>query len=318
MGSLFVMGAGASPRFPPQHATMEAAQTEVQHLVQRDPRTCGQDQTRWTLAGIRHACTWLQRGTLPGVHAILDRLHVVWKRARASMRSPDPAYDGTCAGIATLLNQGRADPRRCCVRFLDEVTIERQPTLATASAVRGDDQARASLSQRDHTLTRVVATLDTRNAQVCFRRANRITVPTLVPFSQDVRAAYPDVDTIDVVQDHWPVPTLPDLLVALAPQTTPYPFYRPSNWPTEPRAAAIRKWGQLPLPIQMVPLPTYASWGNPIEKRWRQMRPNVTHLHRWAGDLPRLREEVDRLLTRFAGGSADLLRSVGLSTGFNA
>jgi len=48
------------------------------------------------------------------------------------------------------------------------------------------------------------------------------------------------------------------------------------------------------------------------------MRQNVTHLHRWAGDLPRLREEVDRFLTRFAGGSADLLRSVGLSTGFNA
>lgn len=241
MGWPFVTVAGASPPFPPQHATTEAAQTEVQHLVQRDPRTCGQDQTRWTLASIRQSCPWLQSLSLPGVHTILDRLHVVWKRARASIRSPDPDYDGKRAVIAALLDQVRADSTRLRLLLLDEVTVERQPTLAMAYTTRGAAQARAYLSQRDNTLTRAVATLDALNARVCFRRANRITVPTLVQFYQEVRRAYPDADCIYVVQDNWPVHTHPDLLVVLAPQTTPYPCYRPSNWPTEPSAAAIRK-----------------------------------------------------------------------------
>jgi hypothetical protein len=44
----------------------------------------------------------------------------------------------------------------------------------------------------------------------------------------------------------------------------------------------------------------------------------VTHLHRWAGDVPRLREEVEQFLNQFASGSTNLLRYVGLSTGFNS
>ena len=67
-----------------------------------------------------------------------------------------------------------------------------------------------------------------------------------------------------------------------------------------------------------MPLPTYASWCNPIEKLWRKLRQEVTHLHRWANDVPRLREEVERFLDQFASGSTDLLRYVGLSTGFNS
>lgn len=290
----------------------------MQHLVQRDPRTCGQDQTRWTLAGIRRACPWFHARSAPGVHTILARLHVVWKRARASIRSPDPDYDGKRAALAAILDQMRAHPQRSRVLFLDEVTIARQPTLAQAYAMRGADQARAALSQRDNTLTRVVATLDAQTGQVCFRRAKRIMIATLVQFYHDIRATYPDAETIYVVQDNWPAPTHPDLLVALAPQITSYPFYRPGNWPTEPSAAARQKWGQLQLPIQIVPLPTYASWCNPIEKLWRLLRQTVTHLHRWADDLPRLREEVDRFLSGFAGGSTDLLRYVGLSTGLNS
>jgi hypothetical protein len=264
--SRFARDAGASPLFSPWRQTRDAAQTEVQHLVQRDPRTCGQDQTRWTLAGIRHACPWFHARSLPGVHTILDRLRVVWKRARASIRRPDPDDDGKRAVIAALLAQLHTEPERIRVVFLDEVTIERQPTLAQAYAMRGADQARAALSQRDNTLTRVVATLDACTAQVCFRRANRITVPTLGPFYQDLRATYPVVERIYVVQDTWPGPAHPDLRVAVEPQTTPYPFYRPGNWPTEPRAAARRKWGQLQLPIQIVPLPTYASWRHLTER----------------------------------------------------
>ena len=76
--------------------------------------------------------------------------------------------------------------------------------------------------------------------------------------------------------------------------------------------AAIRRWGALKLPIQIVPLPTYASWCNPIEKLWRKLRQDVTHLHRWADDLETFRTEIDRFLDQFARGSLELLRYVGL------
>ena len=42
------------------------------------------------------------------------------------------------------------------------------------------------------------------------------------------------------------------------------------------------RWGGWQLPIQLVPLPTYASWCNPIEKLWRQLRQELLHLHRFA------------------------------------
>ena len=134
----------------------------------------------------------------------------------------------------------------------------------------------------------------------------------LVAFYQALCRAYPDAERIYVIQDNWPVHTHPDLLVALEPQETRWPWYRPPNWPTEPSASAIRRWGELKLPIQIVPLPTYASWCNPIEKLWRKLRQDVTHLHRWADDLETLRTEIDRFLDQFAHGSLELLRYVGL------
>ena len=61
-----------------------------------------------------------------------------------------------------------------------------------------------------------------------------------------------------------------------------------------------------------MPLPTYASWTNPIEKLWRWLRQEVLHLHRLADRLEELRAEVRRFLDRFALGSLELLRYVGL------
>ena len=74
----------------------------------------------------------------------------------------------------------------------------------------------------------------------------------------------------------------------------------------------MRKWGHLQLPIQAVPLPTYASWLNPIEKLWRFLKQEVLHMHRLANDLTGLRGEIDRFLDQFALGSDQLLRYVGL------
>lgn len=229
-----------------------------------------------------------------------------------AIRSPDPNYDAKRADVATVLAEARAAPERIVVLYLDEVTVERQPTLANAYAPMGHTQPRARRRQRADTLSRVLGALNALTGKVIYRRATRITLALLVQFYQALREAYPQAECIYVIQDNWPVHTHPDVLVALQPQRTRWPWYRPPNWPTTPSPTAVKRWGQLDLPIQIVPLPTYASWCNPIEKLWRQLRQDLTHLHPWADDLETLRAEIDRFLNQFAGGSLALLRYVGL------
>lgn len=269
-------------------------------------------RTRWTLATLQLACSWLRDLSLPGVHRVLERLQVVWKRARAAVHSPDPHYAAKRAELERLRALALAQPTQTVLVYLDEVTIARHPTVATAFAARGRDQARAQRSHAADTLTRVVASMQHGTGQVVFRRASSIRLETLVQFYQDLRRTYPTAERIYVVQDNWPVHTHPDVLVALEPQTSPFAFHRPGHWPTTPSPAAVRRWSRLHLPIQIVPLPTYASWCNPIEKLWRKLRQDVTHLHRWADDLPGLRTAIDQFLELFAEGSAILLRYVGL------
>jgi hypothetical protein len=62
----------------------------------------------------------------------------------------------------------------------------------------------------------------------------------------------------------------PKVLAGLQPQTSPFWPRLPDNWPPEPSRRAVRHSDSLALalalPIQLVFLPTYAPWLNPIEK----------------------------------------------------
>jgi hypothetical protein len=197
---------------------------------------------------------------------------------------------------------------------LDEVTIEQQPSLAPADAVqdRGPSQPRARWSHSSNRLTRVVATLAHGTGRVVYRRATTITIATLVQCFRDLRAAYPQAERIDGVRDNWPIHIHPDVLVALERQETRHLRPLPPSWPSTPSAKPVKQWGQLQVPIQLVPVPTDASWGNPIEKRWRTLRQERTQLQAWAADLPQLRDAIARCLTQCATGATDLLRYVGL------
>lgn len=284
-------------------------------VVRRAPRLLGVARTRWTLATVGQAVDWLAGHSPGGVRRVLDALDVVLKRGREHVHSPDPAYAEKRAAIAACLAEARAAGGRVVALFQDEVTLHRQPSLAPAYAARGRDQPRAERSLRRDAVARVVGVLDAVDGRVLWRRRGELGVPALVGFYREVVAAYPAAERIDVVLDNWPVHVHPDLLVALGPQACPFPFYRPPSWPAEPSPEAVRKWGGLALPIRLVPLPTYASWLNPIEKLWRWLRQEVVHLHPWADDLPALPAEADRFLARFAVGAAataDLLRYVGL------
>jgi transposase len=243
---------------------------------------------------------------------VLDAFALPWNRARSYIHSPDPDYDAKLAVIATCLERARRLPETEVALYQDEATVERHPTLANAYAPAGSRQPLAQRSYRANTLTRLTATLDVVDGRVVAHRRSVINVKALVAFYQDLVAAYPDATRIWLLQDNWPVHTHPDVLVALEAQETPFPFHRPDNWPDQPHAWATKRFGDLHLPIQLVPLPTYASWANPIEKLWRKLKQELLHLHPLADDLPALRQAIDDFLAAFAHASPDLLRYVGL------
>ena len=220
-----IQDAGASLLFPPGPTTAAAAHTEWQPLGQRDPRVCGVEQTRWTLARLRQAGSWLGGLTLAGVPTVLRRARIVWKRARASMRSPDPDDDAKLADVEAAVAAAQAQPGRGVIVYLDEVTVERQPTVANAYAPTGSSaQARAVRSPKFNTVTRILGALNALTGGVFYRRASKITGSFLVAFYQALCRAYPDAERIDVIQDNWPGHTHPDLRVALEPQETRWPW----------------------------------------------------------------------------------------------
>jgi hypothetical protein len=228
------------------------------------------------------------------------------------VHSPDPHYDAKLARVAELLAAVQQAPHRWVLCYADEVTYYRQPTVAPAWEAT-QTQPRAPQSYQANTVTRVAGVLNALTGQVQYLQGSKCGIPALVRLYQAVRAAYPDAERIYLVQDNWPLHYHPDVLAALEPQTFPWPPRLSPFWPQQPRPAALRQWGELRLPIHLVGLPTYASWTNPIEKLWRWLRQDVLHLHRQAGDLPVLRQQVATFLDQFAHGSTELLRYVGIA-----
>lgn len=253
-------------------------------------------------------CTWLQTLTPQAVWQIFKRLHIHYKRGRDYVHSPDPDYVGKLRDVHLHVQELPTLHGLFVVLFQDELTYYRQPTLARAYEHAGPLQALARRSYRANTHRRVVATLDAFTGQVVYHQGALIGVKELVRFYEQVVEMYASARTIYLVQDNWPVHFHPDVLAALEPQHCPWPYYRPKHWSLEPSPKARR----LNLPIQLLPLPTYASWTNPIEKLWRWLKQDVLHLHRYADQWSELQNQVSHFLDRFVHGSTDLLRYVGL------
>lgn len=277
-------------------------------MVRRDPAQFGYQQSRWDLRRLAQTLDWLDLTTEGGLSQLLKRLDVRHKRARSYIHSPDPDYEAKVSYLTLRHMQAWYDPERYVFLYLDECTFTRQPTLAHDYEQRGPYQPLARRSHRSDTQFRGIGALNAVTGQVTYRQASKIRLPFLSAFYAVLRQTYPAAETIFVAQDNWPVHVHPDVLVRLAPQQSPFWPTVPANWPTEPRPRAVRE----DLPIQLLFLPTYASWLNPIEKLWRWLRQDVLHLHRLADDWPALKQRVLDFMTQFIAGSTDLLRYVGL------
>jgi hypothetical protein len=275
--------AGASPLFPPQHPTEEAAVAEISEVVHRSPRLYGLTHSRWWLDGLRQVVKWLAQRSLPGVRKILRRLRIYYKRGRRYLHSPDPDYDDKLAHIEQALALARSEPQRFAFLYQDELTYYRRPSVGYSYALAGSDAPHANQGWRSNTYTRIAGSLDVRTGRFFTWQRRSFERETLIRYFRALAALYPECEIIFVALDNWPLHFHPDVLAALASTR-----------------------------IVLVPLPTYAPWTNPVEKVWRKLYQEVLHLHEFADDWSGLRAEVTRFLDDVAGGSTELLRYVGL------
>jgi len=300
-------GRGRKPAYAPRYPTALAAQEGLLHVLHQAPALYGQPGARWRLVTLLAACGWLSLSTPGGLSLLLARLDIHYKRARAQVHSPDAAYVDKLRSIRVAVLRG---PDQAWVFvFQDELTFYRQPRLGQAYERAGRVQPVAELGHRPNWSWRIAATLNAWTGQVTYVDGLRLGVAGLVKLYQTLWAAYPTATLIQVAQDNWPVHFHPEVLATLQPQRWRWPPVLPANWPTAPKAKIPR----LNLPLRLHPLPTYASWTNPIEKLWRWLNQEVLCGHRFADDWEALKLAVRQFLDQFAQGSAALLRYVGLS-----
>lgn len=299
---------GESPLFPPQYPKVEEAKQAVLLVLRRSPSQFGYERSRWTLTMLRKTCDWLRVGTDGGMSQLLKHLHISYKRGRDYVHSPDPYYEEKRAHIQQIRAKCLAAPERYVLLYLDELTYYRQPTLACAYEATGHTQPLAQRSHASNNAFRVVAAMNGLTGQVTYRQRAHTDTKCLAGFWYDLRKAYPDAETIYVVLDNWPVHFHPDVLAPLQAQNLTWQPKLPGHWSQEPSTKAIHD----NLPIQLVCLPTYASWLNPIEKLWRWLKQDILHLHRLSNDWSQLKQQVAQFLDKFLQGSSELLRYTGL------
>ena len=253
--------------------------------MHRSPRLFGLAQSRWTLAGLRHVCVGLGRLSLAGVHGVLKRLGIHYKRGRRSVHSPAPAYNEKLAAIAAARAEAAAQPTRGVFLYQDDLTYYRRPTVAQGIALGGSDGPHADQGHGTNKKRRIAGCLNVLTGALFAWQRARVDRHTLIRFYQAVVAAYPDATVIYVAQDNWPVHAHPEVQAYVATSR-----------------------------IRVLFLPTYAPWTNPVEQVWRKLYQELLHLHdlkdRWA-ELVAL---VQAWLDAYTDAARALLHYVGLGT----
>ncbi len=239
----------------------------------------GIGRSRWRLADLRSVVPALGSYTEGGVSLALKRLGVSRQRGRLAVHSPDPAYEAKLTLVRWALSlalEGEAT-----VLYGDEFGFYRHPTLAPKYALRGDEPL-ARLSCHSNIRHRMAGALDVRTGRVSYLGHNKIGVVDLRRFLKLLRRVYKQGRLI-LIWDNWPI-HLHEEILSVASE----------------------------LQIELLWLPTYAPWTNPIEKLWRWCRQEVLHHHTLAENWRGLKDKVRAWLDQFDRPSPELLRYVGL------
>ena len=270
--------------FPPE----DSERMDVVEQIHHSPEVFGANRSRWTLIVLMSLCPYLSGlRTLSGVWRRLKSWRIRRKRGREHVTSPDPAYSEKLEAINKAIAQGRAHTQEVVVLYSDETTLYRQPQVGLAYHEQGrggKHQPRAERSYKSNTKHRIVAVMDAVLGRVLFAEGNKIGVHALCRFLEYIRCVYGETMRIVLIWDNWKVHTHPDVLEA---------------------AGRFR--------VELLFLPTYAPWTNPIEKLWRKLKQEIISMHRYSDRWSDLKRRVHDFLVDYDRPAPDLLRYVGIA-----
>ncbi len=300
-------GRGRKPAYSAK--SPEEAETEVYNTIGQSPEHLNPHQTRWTLRTLGNTIPWLCNVSVPGIHQILSRLGISYKRGRLYIRSPDKDYAEKMDRLQQVLEETHHHPQTFVVLYQDEFAFYRNPTIAKDWARTGTKTPLARQSYKHNETCYGIGALNPHTGDVVYQQVSSCTVETLHSFYTEICQRYASVQRIYLIQDNRAIHFHANLLAALLPQKVSFVKPTPPNW----TGKLSKKIGNLQkLPIEIIQLPTYAPWTNPIEKLWRWVRQSVLHLHRHCDDWKTLKNKVITFMSQFIGGSQTLLRYVGL------
>lgn len=298
---------GRKPAFAP--LSEEDAEKEIQHFAGRDPVGIPPYETRWTLRSLGTSVSWLREVSIPTVYQTLRRLGISYKRGRTYMPSPDIEYTQKLTCVRQVLEIAKQNPETHVAFYQDEFAFRRQPRIGKDWTQTGTKHPLVNQSLHDDETYYGMGALNAYTGDLVYQQTESATVVATHVLYSEICQRYPKAERIYVIQDNRPVHLHPNLLAALLPQTTSFRKPLPPSW----IGKFSEKIGKLAkLPIEVLQLPTYAPWTNPIEKLWRWVRQAVLHLHRLAEDWQALQQRVIAFMQQFQGGSKQLLRYVGL------
>ena len=273
-----------------------------------------EQNSRWCLRTILATCSdKLRLKTAMGLLKVLRRLGIARQKARSYVHSPDTQYAEKLAYMEQIISECAKSEGHKVVLFMDELTYYNHPSPAPDYApdyARQKQQPKAERAIGPERTYRIAGCLDALTGQVTAIQRTTISVSNIVMLFQDVVKAYPNAETIYVIMDNWPVHYHPDVLAALQKkQNSPFAFPTPKSWKDiKPK----KKFLNLNLPIQIVSLPTYASWLNPIEKLWKLLKKDFIHNHMYAHRFKELTENIQEQLIKLCSPNLVLLRYCGL------
>ena len=287
----------------------EDAEAEIQHLVGRDPAGFPPYETRWTLRTLAASVSWLKEVSLPRVRQTLRTLGIGYKRGRAYVHSPDAEYTQKLVCVQQALQTAKQNPQTHVAFYQDEFAFRRQPTLGKDWTRTATKKPLAHQILNEDEVCYGMGALNAHTGDLVYQQTESATVVATHALYSEISQRYPKAERIYVIQDDRPVHLHPNLLAALLPQTSAFQKPLPPSW----IGKFSKKIGKLAkLPIEVLQLPTYAPWTNPIKKLWRWVRQAVLHLHRLAEEWHALQQRVITFMQQFRGGSKQLLRYVGL------
>lgn len=291
-GVAFRRGRLAEALFPPrdieQDTLKDTQRDETLNVIHHSPDHYGHARSRWTLALLQQSAPPLKSlKTLSGVWRRLHKWNIRWKRGRSHVTSPDPQYDAKLKAIDQVKQSLLQEPERLTVLYADEVSCYRQPVVGTAWHERGGSgksQKRAYRSHASNTHYRFAATLDVQTGRVLFRGNSRIGVSQLCEFLKQVRRSYGPERRVVLIWDNWPIHFYDNVLAEAKKQE-----------------------------IELLHLPTYAPWTNPVEKLWRKLKEEILAMHHMSNRWKELVQRIRAFLQQYDKPAPDLLRYVGLA-----